>query len=358
VLDDIYDALSDDEAMAGLPAALAGGVRARSCVIQLFSPDNRLVDHQFSYFTPSLFEYYAQNAMYKLDPWRSIGARRGAFGTAVNSEDILDIEEFRRSIFFNEVFRAFGDDTARCLGGCFPIDDHILTIGLHRAAGENSFEADQLGWLQNVSGHLRRLFAARLALGRANARADQLAAALDAPLIGILRVDQRGRLVHANAAGQDILHLRDGLALVGQVVAVQAPATQQRFAEAVRTAALRWGEQGDALLVPRPSGKPPWRVIVAPDRAYASGWATIMIEASDGDDPDRRLHLCALYGLTPAEGEVAVLLAEGLSPADIADRRAVSLDTVRNQIKALLQKTGAPRLGGLIAVLARTVRTQ
>jgi DNA-binding CsgD family transcriptional regulator len=60
----------------------------------------------------------------------------------------------------------------------------------------------------------------------------------------------------------------------------------------------------------------------------------------------------ALYDLTPAETEVAVLLAQGLAPAQIAERRAVSVETVRNQIKALLEKTGAERLGGLIALLA------
>jgi DNA-binding CsgD family transcriptional regulator len=66
----------------------------------------------------------------------------------------------------------------------------------------------------------------------------------------------------------------------------------------------------------------------------------------------------SLYDLTPAETEVGVLLAQGLTPAEIAHRRSVSLDTVRNQIRVLLQKTGATRLGGLIALLARTMHTQ
>ena len=65
----------------------------------------------------------------------------------------------------------------------------------------------------------------------------------------------------------------------------------------------------------------------------------------------------ALYDLTPAETAVAMLLAQGLAPTEIGARRGVSLETVRNQIKALLQKTGANRLGGLIALLARTVKT-
>jgi DNA-binding CsgD family transcriptional regulator len=98
-------------------------------------------------------------------------------------------------------------------------------------------------------------------------------------------------------------------------------------------------------------------VIVAPDQAYASGGATILIEASGRGNQDLRIHLKALYGLTLAEAEVGAQLAEGFSPAEIAEGRGVSLETVRNQIKALLQKTGENRIGGLIALLARTVRT-
>jgi len=63
----------------------------------------------------------------------------------------------------------------------------------------------------------------------------------------------------------------------------------------------------------------------------------------------------ALYDLTAAETEVAILLAQGLAPAQIAERRTVSIETVRNQIKALLQKTGADRLGSLIALFSKQV---
>ena len=62
-----------------------------------------------------------------------------------------------------------------------------------------------------------------------------------------------------------------------------------------------------------------------------------------------------LYDLTPAETEVAVLLAQGLAPAEIAERRSIALNTVRNQIKGLFGKTNTNRLGGLIALLARTI---
>ncbi len=356
ILDDIYDAVADDEALSRLPAALAREVQARSCVIQLFSPAGRLVNHQFSYFNAEHFEHYVQNELYKFDTWIEIGTRPELFGSTFNCDDFLTPEEFLGSSCYNEIFRSWDDDTARIIGGCFAIEDHVLSLGLHRAFADKTFEVEQLARLQEITGHLRRSYLARQALGRANARADQLMAALDAPLIGIVRADLRGRMVHANCAGQDVLDLADGLVLVGQTITAQAPAVHQRLAEAIRTAALRFGDQGGALLVPRPSGKPPWRVIVAPDKAQTSGCATLLIESSGGGD-GLRAHLAKLYDLTRAESEVAELLAEGFAPAEVADQRSVSLDTVRNQIKALLQKTGATRLGGLISLLARTVQT-
>lgn len=49
--------------------------------------------------------------------------------------------------------------------------------------------------------------------------------------------------------------------------------------------------------------------------------------------------LKALYNMTRTEAAVTNLLARGLSPLEIADERAVSLDTVRAQIRSIHQKT-------------------
>jgi DNA-binding NarL/FixJ family response regulator len=51
---------------------------------------------------------------------------------------------------------------------------------------------------------------------------------------------------------------------------------------------------------------------------------------------------------------VATLLAQGLAPTQIAERRTVSIDTVRiRSRRCCKKKTGAKRLGGLIALLAK-----
>jgi DNA-binding CsgD family transcriptional regulator len=53
--------------------------------------------------------------------------------------------------------------------------------------------------------------------------------------------------------------------------------------------------------------------------------------------------LCEQYGLTAAEARVASLVAEGLSPEQIARARKVSLHTVRSQIRAVYDKLGVHR---------------
>lgn len=57
------------------------------------------------------------------------------------------------------------------------------------------------------------------------------------------------------------------------------------------------------------------------------------------------------FNLTEAEAAVALLLASGLNPADIAARRSVSMQTVRAQIKTIKQKTNVRDIPDLVRLL-------
>ena len=63
-----------------------------------------------------------------------------------------------------------------------------------------------------------------------------------------------------------------------------------------------------------------------------------------------------LYGLTPAEAEVAILLVEGRSIQEIADLRRVRQGTVRIQVRRVLDKTDTRRQAELVAKLLQGVR--
>lgn len=63
--------------------------------------------------------------------------------------------------------------------------------------------------------------------------------------------------------------------------------------------------------------------------------------------------LADLFTLSPAEAEIAVMLAEGSSLSDVADKRSVQQETVRGQVKTLLRKIGVANQKQLASVLAQ-----
>ena len=61
----------------------------------------------------------------------------------------------------------------------------------------------------------------------------------------------------------------------------------------------------------------------------------------------------ALYGLTRAEAEVCALVVDGRSLDEIAETRNTTPVTVKNQVAALLSKTGVARRSELIRLVIR-----
>lgn len=57
------------------------------------------------------------------------------------------------------------------------------------------------------------------------------------------------------------------------------------------------------------------------------------------------------FSLTPAEAQVTVLLAEGMSPEQIAEKRYASMPTVRSQLRALFEKVGVTRQIDLVRLV-------
>ena len=60
----------------------------------------------------------------------------------------------------------------------------------------------------------------------------------------------------------------------------------------------------------------------------------------------------SLFDLTAAEARVARKLAAGLSPEQIAEEGDVSINTVRTQVRKILEKTGCNRLPELVAMVS------
>lgn len=82
--------------------------------------------------------------------------------------------------------------------------------------------------------------------------------------------------------------------------------------------------------------------------------ALLRLTAMHRPAPGIRSRLERLYGLTRAEAELTVLLAQGESLEAIASARSVKLETVRTQLRTVYRKTGTHRQGELVC-LARAL---
>ena len=106
------------------------------------------------------------------------------------------------------------------------------------------------------------------------------------------------------------------------------------------------------------------RLRVAPDRPEFTAIArltggnleendsvTVLLPVMPSARPAFSELLTSLFGLTPAERLLAAELGSGTNLADIASRRAVSMGTVRSQLKSIFGKVGVTRQSDLVRTL-------
>jgi DNA-binding CsgD family transcriptional regulator len=128
-------------------------------------------------------------------------------------------------------------------------------------------------------------------------------------------------------------------------------------AGAVAIGAREGSGPANVLSISRPSGKRAYPVMVAPLLEPRAGGtdrdavAVLFIADSDAGDISMTEVLQGLYSLTQAEAELVGLLAQGLSLEEAAQRRGVTMNTVRSQLKQVFTKTDTRRQGQLVRVV-------
>lgn len=172
--------------------------------------------------------------------------------------------------------------------------------------------------------------------------------------IGLL--DDQGRLL---AASDEFQHY------VGQLVhdsparlRLQDPAADARFAAALKRLD-RWASGiSIALRDEHMIGRAILNIVPSAQDALQlfSGVSSFAVISRARNDllPNADI-IAALFDLTAAEARVARAIAEGLTPAEIAQRHNVSRETVRSQLKRVLLKTSTNRQAELSLLISRLV---
>jgi DNA-binding NarL/FixJ family response regulator len=233
-----------------------------------------------------------------------------------------------------------------------PIEDEVLGLNAIREGAQDYLVKGQVD---------RRLLARsiRHAIERKRGLREGVLATLDRFPVGVLILNEEGRVFLANHAAEEIVADADGILLEQGFLRTGTMADTARLTGAIRRATRASpGEPSlpvEGLSVPRRSLRRPLSVVVAPvrprDARHGRPSAVVFVS-----DPEKRTLspndlLSRLYGLSPAEARLAGELMQGYSLEASTAKLRITIHTGRSQLRRILEKTDTRRQGELIRLL-------
>ena len=280
-------------------------------------------------------------------------------GSVYIGQELAPDDEICRSEFYNDFLRPQGYFHAL---GAVPVkeDGRVAVLRVMRPRSR-PFGEEERSFLRLFLPHLSRALTAHHRLSAVRAERDANMEVIDRLNGGVMFLDRHAHLLSANRYAEAVLRAADGLLSVHGSLVAGAPrdgVLLRRLVDAVASRDAKRPEAvGGALVVHRSSGRMPYHVLVSP---LTAGWlaaaprqAAVVVYVTDPEcgpqaDPDA---VCRYLGLTPTEGDVVLALARGLSLADVARERNVSIETVRTHVKRSLAKADVRRQSDLVRLV-------
>jgi DNA-binding CsgD family transcriptional regulator len=357
LLESLYDAASDANLWEPFLQQLAHTCEARSSALVMFSRGHDLysVSGLWGIDPESSVRY--QQYYGPLDIWASRSFSKPT-GYSFTSDSIIRHGELVQTEIYNDFFLKYG-----VAHGLFGVVDNsantFVSMSLFRSRSDSPFDVCDTEILTFLGPHLQRAFRLHCQFSELTARCEGLEKALDALAIGVIFFGANGQIVLANRAASSLMNEHDGLLAtrdgLGAERQTESSLLKKLIFDAVSTANGKGLGPGGMVLVSR-SKRPPLQIMVSPIRSLALQFSQPIAAVAFLIDPAKRLRpttevLRAMFGLTPAECRVALLLVDGHAPRLIAQMVGVTDHTVRSQIKSIYSKTGVRRQSELVRLL-------
>lgn len=281
----------------------------------------------------------------------------GAFvpGNVMTSDELLPRKEFLASVFYREFLALHDvcDLLASMLHGGSEPDIPLVHVAIHRPKSAPLFGEAEKELLAALIPHLQEATRIGFRLGALEQQVGVTQAAVETLSPALVLLNAQGTVVFANGRAQAILAANDRLRMVAGRLVVEVK-QQARLDALLKTSS----SQETMLGITRPSGIPNlWLIRVpiprngksVPDARRPA--VALMIHDSSVIDKIDLKGFAKVHGLTPAEARVMDLLLEHGAPSLIADELGVTLHTVRCQLRAIREKTGARRQAEMVRML-------
>lgn len=281
--------------------------------------------------------------------------------------DVLGEARIESDPYFRDFMTGHG---ARWMHATRVVEDsqHDTFLGVVRDANQRPLDAGEIGALEILRNHIRNALRFEREMGELLNRSADNRAMLSVLPYAVALIDAQGVVEFGNRAwrrialgdlpihsqGADLRFVDDAAqACFAQALARLFPASDVAGGEpqsAFDRVVWRIGEHG---------ARDEHLVIALALRAERSGKvfgasnkALLILHPLQSIPVLDAFLLGHAFDLTPAEAQVAVAMASGARPEEIARRRSVSSQTVRTQVRSLYAKLDVSREADLVRVLA------
>lgn len=244
-------------------------------------------------------------------------------------------------------------------------DTWFAVIVARNSPCQGNFSAAQKIGLERILPHLQRALQLNVKDYELKYQLRVARKVTDKIAVAVLVLANDWTVFELNASGRAILREADGLRLQHNHLGIEGEIACRLFRSFTaingrRNSSTRFGSE--QCLVHRPSGRSPYYVCLCRLQAQrtvcsATQRAELLLLIADPDKTHWKLGsaLMHTYGLTGAEARLAAAVANGKTLFQYAEEKSVSIQTVRFQIKQVLQKTDVKRQGDLIRPITKTL---
>lgn len=273
--------------------------------------------------------------------------RRLPDSQVVHVRDLYSEQDRKTSAAYNEMLPRLGYENSLDVRLDGPHDTRIVwSIG--DPIGGGDWSSGQIDTIKRLLPHLKQYVGIRQALVDAHALGRSLAGLLDNGGCGVIQLGPRGRIVETNDLARSLLNRNDGLYDRGGHLRAWSPSDDSSLQALLERALPRSGRHGvsGSMTVRRPSIFPRLALHISPlgDAQMdfrPSGVVALVLVV----DPMSRARIDSglvseALGLTPTQGQVAALLAEGNTIREIAAATGRKESTVRWHLHHVCSKLG------------------
>ncbi|MXZ37271.1 MAG: hypothetical protein F4230_12530 [Holophagales bacterium] len=284
-------------------------------------------------------------------------------GTLAHTPSLYTEEELKTSQAYNEAWLHCVCQNGLCIPLLVEPGGLRIIWGFADPIATGDWQSAQLELIESLLPHVRQAVRVRQALAGADALSASLANLLDRSRIGVLHLDRGGRVLAANDPARDILRRGEGLSdRAGGALHASLPADDGRLQGLLKRALPEFGSAtppaGGSMTIQRPLLRSQLELYVHPVDAGQADFGGRRVSALVLlVDPESRpridpVRLSALLGLSPSEGRVSALLAEGRPVREIATATGYRESYVRWLLKQVYKKQG---VSGQVALVQRVL---